>query len=106
MELRLEVVHVPVADADRAKSFYTENVGFDVDHDTELSETLRVIQLTPPGSACSIVIGTRWKCSAAPAGGASSTPTFATQMATAGRSRRFLDRPNSGGILPVRVARS
>jgi catechol 2,3-dioxygenase-like lactoylglutathione lyase family enzyme len=58
MELRLEVVHVPVADVDRAKSFYTENVGFQVDHDTQLSDAVRVVQLTPPGSLCSVVIGT------------------------------------------------
>ena len=58
MELRLEVVQVPVADVDRAKTFYTESAGFNADHDTRISETMRVVQLTPPGSACSIVIGT------------------------------------------------
>ena len=58
MDLRLEVVQVPVADVERAKAFYTESVGFDVDHDTRLSDEVRVVQLTPPGSACSIVIGT------------------------------------------------
>ena len=58
MNLRLEVVQVPVADVDRAKTFYTENVGFHTDHDTRLSDAVRVVQLTPPGSACSIVIGT------------------------------------------------
>jgi catechol 2,3-dioxygenase-like lactoylglutathione lyase family enzyme len=58
MEFRLEVVQVPVADVDRAKAFYTERAGFRPDHDARLSDTVRVVQLTPPGSACSIVIGT------------------------------------------------
>jgi catechol 2,3-dioxygenase-like lactoylglutathione lyase family enzyme len=58
MDFRLEVVQVPVSDVDRAKSFYTENVGFHADHDTRLDDEVRVVQLTPPGSACSIVIGT------------------------------------------------
>jgi catechol 2,3-dioxygenase-like lactoylglutathione lyase family enzyme len=58
MELRLEVVQVPVADVDRAKTFYTESAGFNADHDTRISDKMRVVQLTPPGSACSIVIGT------------------------------------------------
>jgi catechol 2,3-dioxygenase-like lactoylglutathione lyase family enzyme len=58
MDFRLEVVQVPVSDVDRAKTFYTERVGFHADHDTRLSDAVRVVQLTPPGSACSIVIGT------------------------------------------------
>jgi catechol 2,3-dioxygenase-like lactoylglutathione lyase family enzyme len=53
----LEVVQVPVSDVDRAKAFYTEKVGFHVDHDTRASDELRIVQLTPPGSGCSIVIG-------------------------------------------------
>jgi catechol 2,3-dioxygenase-like lactoylglutathione lyase family enzyme len=53
----LEVVQVPVSDVDRAKAFYTEKVGFNVDHDTRASDELRIVQLTPPGSGCSIVIG-------------------------------------------------
>jgi catechol 2,3-dioxygenase-like lactoylglutathione lyase family enzyme len=53
----LEVVQVPVSDVDRAKTFYTEEVGFNVDHDTRVSDELRIVQLTPPGSGCSIVIG-------------------------------------------------
>lgn len=57
-EMRLEVVPVPVADVDRAKAFYVEKVGFNLDHDSQPSESVRVVQLTPPGSACSIVIGT------------------------------------------------
>jgi catechol 2,3-dioxygenase-like lactoylglutathione lyase family enzyme len=58
VNLRLEVVQVPVADVHRAKAFYTETVGFHTNHDTRLSDAVRVVQLTPPGSACSIVIGT------------------------------------------------
>jgi catechol 2,3-dioxygenase-like lactoylglutathione lyase family enzyme len=57
MDWKLEVVVVPVADVDRAKRFYNEQVGFVVDHDTRISDTMRVMQLTPPGSACSIVVG-------------------------------------------------
>jgi len=53
----LEVVVVPVSDVDRAKAFYSDQLGFAVDHDTRISEGNRVVQLTPPGSACSIVIG-------------------------------------------------
>jgi catechol 2,3-dioxygenase-like lactoylglutathione lyase family enzyme len=58
MDWKLEVVVVPVSDVDRAKKFYSEQVGFVVDVDRQVSETTRVVQLTPPGSACSITIGT------------------------------------------------
>ena len=58
MDWKLEVVVVPVSDVDRAKHFYSEQVGFIVDHDTRISDTMRIVQLTPPGSACSIAIGT------------------------------------------------
>jgi catechol 2,3-dioxygenase-like lactoylglutathione lyase family enzyme len=58
MNWTLEVVVVPVSDLDRAKAFYTEKVGFHCDHDTRVNDQTRVIQLTPPGSGCSIVIGT------------------------------------------------
>jgi predicted enzyme related to lactoylglutathione lyase len=57
MEMRLELVPVPVTDVDRAKDFYTEQVGFIADHDHKVQPGLRFVQLTPPGSACSIVIG-------------------------------------------------
>jgi catechol 2,3-dioxygenase-like lactoylglutathione lyase family enzyme len=57
-EMKLEVVHVPVSDVDRAKAFYTEQIGFNADHDHQVNEELRFVQLTPPGSACSIAIGT------------------------------------------------
>ena len=57
MDWKLEVVIVPVADIDRARQFYAEQVGFVVDHDTRISDGVRLVQLTPPGSGCSIVIG-------------------------------------------------
>jgi catechol 2,3-dioxygenase-like lactoylglutathione lyase family enzyme len=57
MDWKLELVAVPVSDVDRAKAFYTDQVGFNADHDHLVSDSLRFVQLTPPGSACSIVIG-------------------------------------------------
>jgi catechol 2,3-dioxygenase-like lactoylglutathione lyase family enzyme len=57
MEWKLEVVVMPVGDLDRAKAFYADQVGFNVDHDTRVNDQMRIIQLTPPGSGCSIVIG-------------------------------------------------
>lgn len=57
MDWTLEVVVVPVADVDRAKAFYADRVGFVVDHDTTVAPGQRVVQLTPPGSGCSIVLG-------------------------------------------------
>jgi|ERR1700680_4726580 len=57
MDMKLELVPVPVADVDRAKAFYVDQVGFHADHDAQVSDELRFVQLTPPGSACSIVIG-------------------------------------------------
>jgi predicted enzyme related to lactoylglutathione lyase len=56
MDMKLELVAVPVADIDRAKAFYVEQVGFHADHDVPVDENLRFVQLTPPGSACSIVL--------------------------------------------------
>jgi len=58
MDMKLELVPIPVSDVDRAKAFYAEKVGFHVDHDVQPGNGMRVIQLTPPGSHCSIVIGT------------------------------------------------
>jgi catechol 2,3-dioxygenase-like lactoylglutathione lyase family enzyme len=57
MDMKLELVPVPVTDVDRAKSFYVDKVGFNLDHDHQVNEGLRFVQLTPPGSACSIVMG-------------------------------------------------
>jgi predicted enzyme related to lactoylglutathione lyase len=58
MDMKLELVAVPVGDVDRAKAFYVDQVGFNLDHDHRVTDQLRFVQLTPPGSACSIVIGT------------------------------------------------
>jgi catechol 2,3-dioxygenase-like lactoylglutathione lyase family enzyme len=57
MDWKLELVPVPVTEVDKAKAFYGEQCGFVVDHDTRVSDEIRIVQLTPPGSACSIVIG-------------------------------------------------
>ena len=56
VDMKLELVPVPVGDIDRAKNFYVEQVGFNLDHDVRPSDSVRVVQLTPPGSACSIVL--------------------------------------------------
>jgi len=58
MDWRLELVEVPVTDVDRAKAFYNEKAGFTLDHDHQVTDELRFVQLTPPGSACSIALGT------------------------------------------------
>jgi catechol 2,3-dioxygenase-like lactoylglutathione lyase family enzyme len=55
--MKLELIAVPVSDVDRAKAFYSEKAGFNVDHDHSVSDEIRFVQLTPPGSACSIAIG-------------------------------------------------
>jgi len=57
MNMKLELVPIPVSDIDRAKAFYVDKIGFHADHDVQPSATVRVVQLTPPGSACSIVLG-------------------------------------------------
>jgi predicted enzyme related to lactoylglutathione lyase len=58
MDWKLELVAVPVSDVDRAKAFYTQQAGFVADHDHRVSDEIRFVQLTPPGSACSIALGT------------------------------------------------
>ena len=57
MDWKIELVAIPVTDVDRAKAFYTEQAGFNADHDHQVNDDLRFVQLTPPGSACSIAIG-------------------------------------------------
>jgi predicted enzyme related to lactoylglutathione lyase len=57
MDWKLELVVIPVSDIDRAKAFYTDKAGFNADHDHTVSDEIRFVQLTPPGSACSIAIG-------------------------------------------------
>lgn len=58
MDWKLELIVVPVSDVDRARQFYSQQVGFAIDHDTQISADMQIVQLTPPGSACSICIGT------------------------------------------------
>jgi predicted enzyme related to lactoylglutathione lyase len=58
MDWKIELVPIPVTDVDRAKAFYADQVGFYADHDHQVTDSLRFVQLTPPGSACSIVLGT------------------------------------------------
>jgi predicted enzyme related to lactoylglutathione lyase len=58
MDWKLELVPLPVSDVDRAKAFYVNQVGFNADHDYQVNEQLRFVQLTPPGSGCSLVLGT------------------------------------------------
>lgn len=57
MDMRLELVPLPTADVDRSKQFYVDGMGFVLDHDVEPGNGMRVVQLTPPGSACSVVVG-------------------------------------------------
>ena len=57
VDFRLELILVPVSEVDRAKAFYTEKAGFNADHDHRVSDEIRFVQLTPPGSACSIAMG-------------------------------------------------
>jgi len=57
VDMKLELVAIPVSDVDRAKAFYTGKAGFNADHDYTVSDEIRFVQLTPPGSACSIAIG-------------------------------------------------
>jgi catechol 2,3-dioxygenase-like lactoylglutathione lyase family enzyme len=66
MDFRLELINVPVSDVDRAKAFYVDQVGFNADYDHQVSDEMRFVQLTPPGSACSISIGTGLGSDAAP----------------------------------------
>jgi catechol 2,3-dioxygenase-like lactoylglutathione lyase family enzyme len=57
MDWKLELVAIPVSDVDRAKAFYTDKIGFHADHDHAVNDQIRFVQLTPPGSACSIALG-------------------------------------------------
>jgi catechol 2,3-dioxygenase-like lactoylglutathione lyase family enzyme len=72
MDWKLEVVVIPVTDIDRAKSFYVDQLGFHLDADTKPTETMRVVHMTPPGSACSVTIGpVLMRADAVPGSGAS-----------------------------------
>ena len=103
MDLKLELIPVPVADIDRAKAFYTEQVGFRLDHDVRPSATVRVVQLTPPGSACSIVLGEGLAGLAMPAGSLRGlhlvvADIAAAHSALAGRGVAMGEIQNLGGI--------
>jgi predicted enzyme related to lactoylglutathione lyase len=81
MDWKLELVAVPVSDVDRAKTFYTEQAGFNADHDHRVGDDIRFVQLTPPGSACSIAIGTG--ISQAPPGSVQGLQMVVSDIATA-----------------------
>lgn len=103
MDLKLELIPVPVADIDRAKAFYTEQVGFRLDHDVQPSATVRVVQLTPPGSACSIVLGAGLAGLAMPAGSLRGLHLVVVDIELArttliGRGVGVSDVVNMGGI--------
>lgn len=90
MQMKLELVPVPVADVDRAKSFYSEKLGFDVDVDARPADGVRVVQLTPPGSGCSIGLGTGLDAYAATPGSVRGLHLVVDDI-TAGRAE-LLDR--------------
>jgi catechol 2,3-dioxygenase-like lactoylglutathione lyase family enzyme len=90
MDMRLELVAVPVSDVDRAKAFYTEKAGFNEDYDHKVSDELRFVQLTPPGSACSIAIGTGLMASPPPPGSVQGMQLVVSDIHAA--RAEFLDR--------------
>jgi catechol 2,3-dioxygenase-like lactoylglutathione lyase family enzyme len=90
MDMRLELVAVPVSDVDRAKAFYTEKAGFNQDYDHKVSDELRFVQLTPPGSACSIAIGTGLMASPPPPGSVQGMQLVVSDIHAA--RAEFLDR--------------
>jgi catechol 2,3-dioxygenase-like lactoylglutathione lyase family enzyme len=90
MDMRLELVAVPVSDVDRAKAFYTEKAGFNEDYDHKVSDELRFVQLTPPGSACSIAIGTALMESPPPPGSVQGMQLVVSDIHAA--RAEFLDR--------------
>jgi catechol 2,3-dioxygenase-like lactoylglutathione lyase family enzyme len=90
MDMRLELVAVPVSDVDRAKAFYTEKAGFNEDYDHKVSDELRFVQLTPPGSACSIAIGTGLMESPPPPGSVQGMQLVVSDIDAA--RAEFLDR--------------
>jgi catechol 2,3-dioxygenase-like lactoylglutathione lyase family enzyme len=90
MDMRLELVAVPVSDVDRAKAFYTEKAGFNEDYDHKVGDELRFVQLTPPGSACSIAIGTGLMESPPPPGSVQGMQLVVSDIHAA--RAEFLDR--------------
>ena len=103
MDFKLELIPVPVADIDRAIRFYVEQVGFRLDHDVRPSATVRVVQLTPPGSACSVVLGAGLPGLAMPAGSLRGlhlvmASVEAARAELAGRGVAIAEIQNLGGI--------
>ena len=102
MDWKLELVAVPVTDVDRAKAFYVDQVGFNADHDHQVSDEMRFVQLTPPGSACSIAIGTGImetvpaRCRACSSSSPMPTPLARTSSGTVSRSARSRTSPGAG----------
>ena len=104
MEWRLELVQVPVTDVDRAKALYTERAGFNPDHDHQVSDELRFVQLTPPGSPASIAIGTG--ITDMPPGSVQGLQMVVSDIDTAARrARRPRRRRQRGPALPLGVVR-
>src|SRR5215212_7801754 len=88
MDMKLELVAIPVTDVDRAKAFYVDKVGFHADHDHTVSDQIRFVQLTPPGSACSIALG-------------KGLPDAAS---TSARFRNFLGASSFSSPIPMAIA--
>lgn len=109
-EMKLELVPVPVSDVDRAKAFYIDQAGFRIDHDVQHGNGMRVVQLTPPGSECSIVIGTGLgEISAMEAGSVKALHLVVPDIAEArealrGRGVEVGEIRDMGGILFARFA--
>lgn len=104
MDFKLELLPVPVADLDRAKQFYQEQVGFRLDHDVRPGATVRVVQLTPPGSGCSIVLAQGLAGLAMPAGSLRGLHLVVADVAAAraelaGRGVAVGEVQNMGGVL-------
>lgn len=83
MNFELQLVYVPVSDVDGAKDFYTEKAGFNADHDHNVGDGIRFVQLTPPGSACSISIGTGLSANAVDPGSAQGLQLVVADIETA-----------------------
>ena len=103
MDFKLELIPVPVANIDRAKQFYVEQVGFRLDHDVRPSAAVRVVQLTPPGSGCSIVLGAGLPGIMMPAGSLRGLHLVVADIAAAraelaGRGVAMGEIQNQGGI--------
>ena len=97
MQMKLELVPVPVTDVDRAKAFYVDQVGFNADHDQRVSDDLRFVQLTPPGSAC-------WSASAVRTASMSVSPVMANRHGTT-RSLRNCGQEVTAMLASVRSCR-